>query len=197
MQDKGACFADAKHQALRIFSPNGEGGYPVNQDLDGWLYQVRLVHDCWLYEAEGIDALKLLNEDDRQYLWLPLAHSFGKVLEAAQLRSGFSTAVDGRVEKIVENLGQVKPTFVAAVPRIFEKIYNKIVTGAKEAGGAKRAIFSWARVSIAPAKSTPSTRPAPRPARAAAMATSPVPVHTSSRVSRPVKPSERIARRRQ
>ena len=105
---------------------------------------VELTHDCWLYEAEGIDALNLLNEDDRQYLWLPLAHSFGKVLEAAQLRIGFSTAVDGRVEKIVEHLGQVKPTFVAAVPRIFEKIYNKIVTGAKEAGGAKWAIFSWA-----------------------------------------------------
>ncbi|MFN7986410.1 MAG: long-chain fatty acid--CoA ligase [Thermoanaerobaculia bacterium] len=105
---------------------------------------VELTHDCWVYEAEGIDALKLLNEDDRQFFWLPLAHSFGKVLEAAQLRIGFSTAVDGRVDKIVENLGQVKPTFVAAVPRIFEKIYNKIVTGAKEAGGAKWAIFSWA-----------------------------------------------------
>ena len=105
---------------------------------------VELTHDCWIYEAEGIDALNLLNEDDRQYLWLPLAHSFGKVLEAAQLRIGFSTAVDGRVEKIVENLGVVKPTFVAAVPRIFEKIYNKVVGGAKEAGGAKWAIFSWA-----------------------------------------------------
>ena len=105
---------------------------------------VELTHDCWVYEAEGIDALRLLSEDDRQFFWLPLAHSFGKVLEAAQLRIGFSTAVDGRVDKIVENLGQVKPTFVAAVPRIFEKIYNKIVTGAKEAGGAKWAIFSWA-----------------------------------------------------
>ncbi len=105
---------------------------------------VELTHDCWVYEAEGIDALGLLTEDDRQFLWLPLAHSFGKVLEAAQLRIGFSTAVDGRGEKIVENLGQVRPTFVAAVPRIFEKIYNKIVGGAKEAGGAKWAIFSWA-----------------------------------------------------
>lgn len=105
---------------------------------------VELTHDCWVYEAEGIDALGLLTEDDRQFLWLPLAHSFGKVLEAAQLRIGFSTAVDGRVEKIVENLGQVRPTFVAAVPRIFEKIYNKIVGGAKEAGGAKWAVFSWA-----------------------------------------------------
>ena len=105
---------------------------------------VELTHDCWVYEAEGIDALGLLTEDDRQFLWLPLAHSFGKVLEAAQLRIGFSTAVDGRVEKIVENLGQVRPTFVAAVPRIFEKIYTKLVGGATEAGGAKWTIFSWA-----------------------------------------------------
>lgn len=105
---------------------------------------VELTHDCWVYEAEGIDALGLLHEDDRQFFWLPLAHSFGKVLESAQLRIGFSTAVDGRVEKLVENLGQVRPTFVAAVPRIFEKIYGKVVTGAKEAGGAKWAIFSWA-----------------------------------------------------
>ncbi len=64
--------------------------------------------------------------------------------EAAQLRIGFSTAVAGRVEKIVEDLGQVKPTFVAAVPRIFEKTDEKVTTGAKEAGGAEWAIFSWA-----------------------------------------------------
>ena len=49
LMDKGAVFADAKHQALRTFSPNGEGGYPINQDKDGWLFQVRLCHDCWPY----------------------------------------------------------------------------------------------------------------------------------------------------
>jgi len=49
LMDKGAAFADAKHQALRIFSPNGEGGYPINQDTDGWEYQFRIVHDCWPY----------------------------------------------------------------------------------------------------------------------------------------------------
>jgi hypothetical protein len=47
--DKGALFADAKHQALRIFSPNGENGYAVNQAKDSWLYQFRIKHDCWVY----------------------------------------------------------------------------------------------------------------------------------------------------
>ncbi len=105
---------------------------------------VELTQDCWIYEGEAIDALGLLSERDVQYLWLPLAHSFGKMLEVAQLRIGFKTAVDGRVDKMVENLAVIRPTFVAAVPRIFEKVRAKMVGGAKEAGGFKHAIFDWA-----------------------------------------------------
>ena len=105
---------------------------------------VELTHDCWVYEGTGIEELGLLKIEDVQYLWLPLAHSFGKVLEAAQLKIGFSTAVDGRIDKLVDNLAVVKPTFVAAVPRIFEKVYNKVVAGAKDGGGAKYGIFKWA-----------------------------------------------------
>jgi long-chain acyl-CoA synthetase len=105
---------------------------------------VELTHDCWVYEAEAIDALGILTVDDLQYLWLPLAHSFGKVLEVAQLRIGFLTAIDGRVERLVDNLARIRPTFIAAVPRIFEKIYNRVIGGARDAGGATYAIFKWA-----------------------------------------------------
>lgn len=105
---------------------------------------VELPHDCWVYEAEAIESLGILSLEDVQYLWLPLAHSFGKVLEAAQLKIGFKTAVDGRVDKIVENLAAVRPSFVAAVPRIFEKVYNKVLGNAQQAGGLKLKIFKWA-----------------------------------------------------
>ncbi len=105
---------------------------------------VELTHDSWVYEAEAIDKLQLLREDDLQFLWLPLSHSFGKVLEVAQMRIGFKSAVDGRVDKIVANLGEVKPTFVAAVPRIFEKAYNAVLAKAKADGGVKYKIFQWA-----------------------------------------------------
>jgi long-chain acyl-CoA synthetase len=104
---------------------------------------VELLHDCWVFTAAGIDDIGLLRRDDHQYLWLPLSHSFGKVLEVAQLRIGFRTTVDGRIPKLVENLGQVHPTFMAAAPRIFEKVYNKVVTGA-QASPVKWAIFRWA-----------------------------------------------------
>jgi long-chain acyl-CoA synthetase len=105
---------------------------------------VELTHDAWLYEGEAIDALGLLTPDDVHFLWLPLSHVFGKVLEIAQLRIGFLTAVDGRVDRLVDNLAQVRPTFVAAVPRIFEKVHNKVITGALDKGGLTLAIFRWA-----------------------------------------------------
>ena len=82
---------------------------------------VELTQDNWVYEAEAIDEIKLLTQSDVQFFWLPLAHSFGKVLEVAQLKIGFQTAIDGRIDKLVENLGNVKPTFVAAVPRILDR----------------------------------------------------------------------------
>jgi long-chain acyl-CoA synthetase len=105
---------------------------------------VELTQDCWVYTSEAIDNLHLLTAQDRQYLWLPLSHSFGKVLLSAQVRIGFPTAVDGRVEKMVDNLSVIRPTFVAAVPRVFEKVHNKVVAGAKEGGPLKEAIFRWA-----------------------------------------------------
>ncbi|MDQ3307273.1 MAG: AMP-binding protein, partial [Actinomycetota bacterium] len=62
----------------------------------------RLRHSAWTYEGVSVQAIDILSLDDLQYLWLPLAHSFGKVLLTAQLAIGFPTAVDGRVDKIIE-----------------------------------------------------------------------------------------------
>ena len=105
---------------------------------------VRLLHRSWTYEGAAIQALDILTEDDVQFLWLPLAHSFGKVLLTAQLAIGFPTAVDGRVDKIIENLGVVRPTFMGAAPRIFEKAHGRITTMAAKEGGAKKRIFDSA-----------------------------------------------------
>ncbi|MZE77156.1 AMP-dependent synthetase/ligase [Streptomyces xinghaiensis] len=105
---------------------------------------VRLQHDCWSYMARAIEASGLVTGEDVQYLWLPLAHVFGKVLTAGQIGVGHVTAVDGRIDKIIENLPVVKPTYMAAVPRIFEKVYNGVAAKARAGGGAKYKIFQWA-----------------------------------------------------
>ncbi|MFZ2178582.1 MAG: long-chain fatty acid--CoA ligase [Rhodococcus sp. (in: high G+C Gram-positive bacteria)] len=105
---------------------------------------VRLPHSAWTYTAAAVDALHILGPDDLNYLWLPLAHAFGKVMLALPLQIGFPTAVDGRVDKIVENLAVVHPTFMGAAPRIFEKAHARIEGMMAEEGGVKKRIFDWA-----------------------------------------------------
>jgi len=103
---------------------------------------VRLAQDCWTYEGVAVEAYDIINAGDLQYLWLPLSHVFGKALIAIQLYIGFTTAVDGRIDKIVENLGQVQPTFMCGAPRIFEKVRARVMMTASH--GVRAKIFDWA-----------------------------------------------------
>ncbi|MBM9508294.1 AMP-dependent synthetase/ligase [Actinacidiphila acididurans] len=124
-----------KDQLATLIYTSGTTGRPKG---------VRLPHDAWSYMARAIEAIDLLDENDVQYLWLPLAHVFGKVLTVGHIAVGHVTAVDGRVDRIVANLPVVRPTYMAAVPRIFEKVYNGVAAKAREGGAAKYRIFQWA-----------------------------------------------------
>jgi long-chain acyl-CoA synthetase len=105
---------------------------------------VRLAHDGWTYEAYALKSADILAEDDLEFRWLPMAHSFGKVLLSAQLAVGYASAIDGRVPKIVENLAIIRPTFMGAAPRIFEKAYGGVNAMMEKEGGAKLKLFRWA-----------------------------------------------------
>ncbi|MCB8904960.1 MULTISPECIES: long-chain fatty acid--CoA ligase [unclassified Streptomyces] len=105
---------------------------------------VRLVHDCWSYQAVAQEVSGLLLPDDVQFLWLPLSHVFGNALIAGQVKTGSVIAVDGRIDRIITNLPAVRPTVMASAPRIFEKVYNGIAARSKAEGGAKHKIFLWA-----------------------------------------------------
>jgi long-chain acyl-CoA synthetase len=105
---------------------------------------VRLTQDSWTYTAAAMDALGVLSDKDLNYLWLPLAHAFGKVMLALPLAIGFPTVIDGRVDKIIENLTVIRPTIMGAVPRIFEKVHGKINEMVAKEGGVKKRLFDWA-----------------------------------------------------
>ncbi|NMN99151.1 AMP-dependent synthetase/ligase [Antrihabitans stalactiti] len=105
---------------------------------------VELTHGNWLYLGAAIASEGVIRPDHLQFLWLPLSHVFGKLLLAAQYEIGFVTAIDGRIDRIVDNLAITQPSFMAAAPRIFEKIYSRVVTTAESGGGAQRALFGWA-----------------------------------------------------
>ncbi|MEO3867708.1 long-chain fatty acid--CoA ligase [Nonomuraea sp. B12E4] len=106
---------------------------------------VELTHDNWLYAANAVRELDMISGSDLHFLWLPLSHSFGKLLEVVMIDIGVCTAIDGRLDKIADNLGVVRPTFMAAAPRIFEKIHNTVAATQQREGGIKLRIFTWAR----------------------------------------------------
>ncbi|MGW4965069.1 AMP-dependent synthetase/ligase [Nonomuraea sp. NPDC004186] len=145
---------------VTLASLSGEGDYDAmvdaiaQDDLATLIYTsgttgrpkgVELTHDNWLYVSEAVRGLGILSESDLHFLWLPLSHSFGKLLEVVMIDIGVPTAIDGRLDKIAENLGVVKPTFMAAAPRIFEKIHNTVVATVRREGGIKLRIFDWAK----------------------------------------------------
>jgi long-chain acyl-CoA synthetase len=106
---------------------------------------VELTHGCWVSQSLAVEQSGILDHPDAfQYFWLPLAHSFGKMVGTAQLRLGFATAVDGRIDAIVENLARLRPTFVCAVPRVFEKVHARVLAGVREGGAVKARLFRWA-----------------------------------------------------
>lgn len=107
---------------------------------------VILPHDCWLYQAEAITGSigHHLRPDDLQYLFLPLSHAFGRVCELIAVHLGVPTAVDGDTDRILAGLAHTRPTLMAAVPRVFEKIHGRMLARV-QAGSARRArIFRWA-----------------------------------------------------
>ncbi len=101
---------------------------------------VRLPHRCWLAEAVGLLERELITPGSVMYLWLPLSHVFGKTLIAASIGYNLHNAVDGRISRIVDGLGETHPTVMCGAPRIFEKVRAAVITGK----GVKGRISHWA-----------------------------------------------------
>jgi long-chain acyl-CoA synthetase len=105
---------------------------------------VRLSHGAWVRAAAACAATGLLTPRDVQYLWAPLSHSFGKALLATQLVVGFSSAVCGDPARLVDGMREVRPTFVAGPPRLFQRVHARARAGLETAGPGRRSIERWA-----------------------------------------------------
>jgi long-chain acyl-CoA synthetase len=105
---------------------------------------VVLTHANMIYEAQVVRNLGLISSDDVQLLFLPLSHSFAKVIEAGWIATGHILAFAENMNTIKQNLGEVRPTIMAGVPRVFEKFYSAVLDKALAAGGTKAKLFTAA-----------------------------------------------------
>jgi len=77
-------------------------------------------------------------------LFLPLAHAFGRLEAFLGPYRGLTTAFAESFDTIGENLREVRPHFICAVPRVFEKVYAKVLAGVQAGPPVKRRLFAWA-----------------------------------------------------
>lgn len=119
-------------EAIGLTHPDSLATLTYTSGTTGRPKGVELTHQCWTYEGMAMVAMNIVFEDDLQYLWLPFAHVFGKVLLSCQLAIGFASAVDGRIDRIVKGMGEVRPTFMCGAPRIFEKVRSAVLTSSTQ-----------------------------------------------------------------
>lgn len=105
---------------------------------------VMLTHQNIVADTTGaIIAGVLLNSDDRHLSYLPLAHMFERLVQVTCWMSGAAVGFyQGSPLKIMEDLKALRPTLFPSVPRLYNKIYDKITNGVTAAGGLKATLFN-------------------------------------------------------
>ena len=113
-----------------IIYTSGTGGNPKG---------VILSHGGILNNLEGAcEILKPLIDKRPIFLtWLPLSHSYEHTVQFAQIAVGAKVFYAEKIEKLLDNISEAKPTIMTAVPRFYQNLYNKINMNMKKAKGFK------------------------------------------------------------
>ena len=85
-----------------------------------------------------------VTKGDVHLLFLPLAHAFARFEAFMGIHRGLTTAFAENLDKVGENLREVRPDFICSVPRVFEKVYARILAGVEAGSTVKKQIFHWA-----------------------------------------------------
>ncbi len=118
-----------------------------------------LTHRCFVSEVnELLEGLaEFFNAQTSTLLFLPIAHVFGRAIEIGALAAGCTLGHSADIKNLLDDLAAFKPTFVLAVPRVFEKVYNTAKQKAHADGKGK--IFDRSEaVAIAYSQATESGR---------------------------------------
>ncbi|MFN2602715.1 MAG: long-chain fatty acid--CoA ligase [Gemmatimonadaceae bacterium] len=106
---------------------------------------VMLTHDNIHSNVEGTRTKIPFRGDDVSLSFLPLSHIFQRMGDYMMFATGTSIAYAESFDKVPVNIQEVRPTIVLSVPRLYEKIYARVLQNAVSSGAVKRRIFFWAR----------------------------------------------------
>jgi len=107
---------------------------------------VVLLHKNILAELEGLKKHVTVDTSDETLLFLPLAHIFARTGLLGQLAAGQIISFAGSIETLLQDIAEIKPTYIFSVPRIYEKIHTKILSGVEGGSRLKKQIFAFSDI---------------------------------------------------
>ena len=105
---------------------------------------VMLTHDNILSNCRNSQRFVPVTKDDKALSFLPLCHIFERMVTYLYMINGVSIYYAESMDVIADNLREVKPQIFTTVPRLLEKVYDKIVAKGHEQEGIKKGLFFWA-----------------------------------------------------
>ena len=127
-----------------IIYTSGTTGEPKGVMLTHGNLAANMIASTWLL---------VLRDDERALSFLPLSHSFERMLAYVCLSNGIPIVFAESTETIARDVLVVKPTLMTGVPRVFEKIEARVLAKGRAMPAPRRALFNWAiRVGIARAR---------------------------------------------
>jgi long-chain acyl-CoA synthetase len=103
-----------------------------------------LSHDNFCFTSQSILQSLYVFPDDTCFLFLPMAHVYARVCSMACTLLGAQVAIARGMDTIIDDIKIFKPNWFPSVPRIYEKVYSKVLSGAEAKGGLALKIFRWA-----------------------------------------------------
>jgi long-chain acyl-CoA synthetase len=137
-------LAAHREQALAI-APESVATLIYTSGTTGDPKGVMLTHDNFYSNAlAGAEAIQF-RPTDTALSFLPLSHVFERCGDYMLFSQGVGIAYADSIDTVAQNMGEVQPSIMMSVPRLYEKIYAKVLEGATTGSPLKQKIFYWAR----------------------------------------------------
>lgn len=136
---------DYYDQVAKAIKPDDPAGIIYTSGTTGNPKGVILTHNNILSNVKGGIATLKIGPEDTFLSFLPLCHVFERMAgHFCPISVGATIAYAESIDTVAQNLGEVKPTIMTSVPRLFEKMYTRVLENARAGGAAKQKIFNWA-----------------------------------------------------